>query len=552
VTYTYVVKNTGNFFNVSGTVTDDKLGSIGSFGPLAPGATATLTKVATVNGTLTNTGTANGTFDDSNATTASATATATVTGHNCTISITKTPSVTDVCNLANTSVTYTYVVKNTGDFFNASGSVSDDIYGTIGNFGPLAPGASATLTKVATVNGTVTNTGTASATFDDSAVTSASATAKATVTGHDCTISITKTPSVSNVCNLANTSVTYTYVVKNTGDFFNASGTVSDDIYGSIGSFGPLAPGATATLTKVATVNGTVTNTGTASATFDDSAATSASATAKATVTGHDCSISITKTPSVSTVCNLTSTSVTYTYVVKNTGDFFNVSGTVTDDKLGSIGSFGPLAPGASATLTKAAMISSTVTNTGTANGTFDDASSTTASATAIATVTAVNCAQITPTNTTCSDYASGTAATLSLLQYTVKSGLINSVAPGVFFYWDGISVPAGSNTFTLRQAITTNNFDSHFFAMAAGSNVFDSNCNAVSGESLTQSGSDITITFNAASAGTYFIGIKFDATSVKGFAVPSPTTVHYEFSMLDSSFATLTGSVQGLDLAKK
>ena len=30
---------------------------------------------------------------------------------------------------------------------------------------------------------------------------------------------------------------------------------------------------------------------------------------------------------------------------VKNTGDFFNVSGSISDDKLGSIGSFGPLAP---------------------------------------------------------------------------------------------------------------------------------------------------------------------------------------------------------------
>src|SRR5262249_59217364 len=99
-------------WRVAGWVTDDGLGSIGSCGPLAPGASATLTKVATVNGTQTNTGTATGTFNDANNTSASATASATVTGHNCTISIAKTPSTTSVCNGANTQVTYSYVVTN--------------------------------------------------------------------------------------------------------------------------------------------------------------------------------------------------------------------------------------------------------------------------------------------------------------------------------------------------------------------------------------------------------------------------------------------------------
>ena len=370
-------------------------------------------------------------------------------------------------------------------------------------------------------------------------------------------ITLSKTPSTTEVCNSSNTQVTYTYVVNNTGgiavsgsvvDDNGTPGNTADDV--NIGTFNNLAAGASQTFTHAFTINGTKTNIATATATTSQNLSTTASASA--TVNGHVCTISLTKTPSVTNICNLANSSVTYTYVVKNTGDFFNVSGSISDDVLGSIGSFGPLAPGASATLTKSAMISSTVTNTATANGTFDDASSTTASATATATVTAVSCAQITPTNTTCSDFAGGTAATLSLLQYSVKGGLINSVAPGVFFYWDAVSAQAGSNTFYVRQAITTGNFDSHFFAMAAGSNVFDSNCVAVSGDTLTQNGSDIAITFNAASAGTYFLGIKFDATSVKGFAVPSPTTVHYEFSTLDSSFAILTGSVQGLDLAKK
>lgn len=61
---------------------------------------------------------------------------------------------------------------------------------------------------------------------------------------------------------------------------------------------------------------------------------------------------------------------VVYTYVVTNTGDttLFNV--TVTDDKLGAVGTIASLAAGAKATLTKSAILGTTVTNIGTATGT--------------------------------------------------------------------------------------------------------------------------------------------------------------------------------------
>jgi len=77
---------------------------------------------------------------------------------------------------------------------------------------------------------------------------------------------------------------------------------------------------------------------------------------------------------------------------VTNNSDFYSVSGTVTDNQLGSIGNFGPLAPGATATFTKAAAITATTTNTATANGTFNDGTNKSATATASATVTGVPC----------------------------------------------------------------------------------------------------------------------------------------------------------------
>jgi uncharacterized repeat protein (TIGR01451 family) len=154
---------------------------------------------------------------------------------------------------------------------------------------------------------------------------------------------------------------------------------------------------------------------------------------------------------------------------------------------------------------------------------------------------------QITPTGTTCNQFNDGSASTLDTLLYSVKGGNISQVAPGVFFYWIKVTATAGSNTFTIHQTITTGNYDSHFFNVAAGSNVFTSSCTVVRGNRITQSGADTTITFNASTAGTYIIGVKYDAGSVKGFTAPSPTTVHYDFEI-----GSVPGSKQGLDLVKK
>jgi uncharacterized repeat protein (TIGR01451 family) len=243
-----------------------------------------------------------------------------------------------------------------------------------------------------------------------------------------------------------------------------------------------------------------------------------------------------------------------YTIVATNDGNTTLAAVTVSDPKVSGLSctpaNGSPLAPGASMTctathtITAADITAGHYANTACVNG------SPAAQACASADVPAnppTPTGQITPTGTSCTSFNNGTATTLSSLSYSVKSGKVGQVSPGVFFYWIKVTATAGSNTFHINQAITTGNFDSHFFNTASGSFVYNSGCTKVN-STISQSGADTTITFNAASAGTYIIGVKYDSGSVTGFTAPSPTTtVHYTFQI-----PTISGSLQGLDLVKK
>jgi hypothetical protein len=155
---------------------------------------------------------------------------------------------------------------------------------------------------------------------------------------------------------------------------------------------------------------------------------------------------------------------------------------------------------------------------------------------------------QITPTATTCDQFKTGTAGTLSRVDYSVKGNpqKISQVSPGVFFYWVTVTAVPGMNTFTITQTITTGNF-STFFTFASGSSAFTSTCTKVSTGISQNSSGTVSVAFNAGTGGTFIIGIKYSTGAVVGKAAPSPTTVHYDFST-----AGVAGSTSGIDLKKK
>ena len=127
---------------------------------------------------------------------------------------------------------------------------------------------------------------------------------------------------------------------------------------------------------------------------------------------------------------------------------------------------------------------------------------------------------------------------------------MINGTNPGTFNYWVKVTAAAGSNTFVINQSITTGNFSTQF-ALTSGSAVYDGSCKATKA-TFTQSStsgttSTVTVKFNAASAGTYYIQVKFISSNLSGQAGPTPSTVGYSFSTTGVS-----GSTQSLNLVKK
>jgi hypothetical protein len=63
-----------------------------------------------------------------------------------------------------------------------------------------------------------------------------------------------------------------------------------------------------------------------------------------------------------------------------------------------------------------------------------------------------VTTSTITPTGTTCNNFTSGNAQTLSQLNYSVKGGKISQVDPGSFFYFDIMSLKTATNIINVNQ----------------------------------------------------------------------------------------------------
>ncbi|HET7407345.1 MAG TPA: hypothetical protein VFJ21_09475, partial [Mycobacteriales bacterium] len=190
------------------------------------------------------------------------------------LSLTKTPT-PKTYDAVGDSISYSLVATNSGNVTLSSVSISDPKLGTLTGCTPtapatLAPGATLTCTGSYTITqgdldaGHVDNTATATGTFNSNAVT---AQASARVAGNQSPgIAIAKSAAPTTYSG-AGASITYTYVVSNTGNVtLTGPVTVSDDKIGNpVGtafqcSGVDLAPGGSVTCTApYVTTNGDVT-----------------------------------------------------------------------------------------------------------------------------------------------------------------------------------------------------------------------------------------------------------------------------------------------------
>ncbi|OPY18708.1 MAG: hypothetical protein A4E23_01328 [Methanomethylovorans sp. PtaU1.Bin073] len=282
VTWTYVVTNTGNVDLTDVVVKDNKidLGTAGTIGSLAAGESKTITVSdgIAIAGQYENTATATGYYGTTDVSDIDPSH---YLGVQPAIDIEKATNSIDADDptgptvLAGETVTWTYVVTNTGDVPLENILVTDDVLGNIGTIASLDVGKSQTLTAtgIATA-GQYENTGTASAKYSaDFGSTTVSDADMSHYFGAAPSIDIEKATNGEDadsplgvLLKVGVDSVTWTYVVTNTGNVPLTNVVVTDNKTGSVGTIASLAVGESQTLTVkggTATVVGQYTNLGT-------------------------------------------------------------------------------------------------------------------------------------------------------------------------------------------------------------------------------------------------------------------------------------------------
>ena len=392
ITYTVVVMNSGEVTLSDLTLSDTLVTSLTEEAfSLEPGSKKTITYEYQVTqadidkGTIDNTVTVSG--KDPQGNTVSATAEKNVETEDVFASLMITEQATPLREVSvGDKITYTAIVTNTGNVSVKDGVLEDDHVDLSDRTFALAPGESATFTYTYTVTqddidaGEIANVVTANATAlrgDDPEETEAGA----TVTAEDAAaeLSVTKSAEPAEGLAVGNT-VTFTVVVKNTGNVSVTDGTLEDDLVDLDNSAFALAPGEEATFTYTYTVTqedvdaGEIVNTVKANATAvrgddpDEAEATKTVVTEEAAA-----ELSVTKSADPTSGAEVGET-ITYTVIVKNTGNVSVTDGVLEDGLADLSDETFALAPGEEATFTytytvtqadvDAGVVSNTVTAT--------------------------------------------------------------------------------------------------------------------------------------------------------------------------------------------
>jgi uncharacterized repeat protein (TIGR01451 family)/LPXTG-motif cell wall-anchored protein len=421
VDYTFTITNTGNVPLKDVGVTEGTFTGSGSLSPVTcPGNTLalgqqlvctaeyTLTQADVDAGTVSNVATAQGTGIGAAAPTLSSPSEAVVTiADSAAITITKTADVSSI-RAAGDDVAYSFLVTNTGNVTLSEVSVTDSDFTGTGQLSAiscpttvLAPGAQTTCTASYTATqadldagGVVSNSATAEGTTPaGEPLTSARSTIELTVVQAPA-LTLKKTADVVAVA--VGQTITYSFLVTNTGNVTISDPTIMDADFTGTGELSPvscpeqdtLAPGAdlactaTYTVTQADVDSGALSNTATVTGTKPDGNRTGASAPSTVELETEPLpALSIVKTADRTSA--EVGQSVTYSFVLTNTGNVTITHPTVTEGVFSGSGELSAvtcpndatLAPGdavtctATYTVTRTDLTSGPLTNTATASG---------------------------------------------------------------------------------------------------------------------------------------------------------------------------------------
>jgi hypothetical protein len=403
IPYSYLVTNTGTTTISSIGINDNKIASAGITCPassLAPGvsescsATYTTTQADVDAGSVTNVATATGT-DPSGTAVTSIQSTVSVPADSATSSLSLTKSTTSTgYGATGQSIPYRYLVTNTGTTTVSSIGITDNKIASAGitcAASSLAPGVSESCTGTYTTAqadvaaGSVTNSATATGKNPQGATLTSNQSTVTVPFVQSAGIGIVKTTNGGNGQDIAvGSAVAWSYVVTNTGSVTLSNVTVTDNKVASkamtcagkrTNVVTTLALKATVTCTATGTaVAGAYTNTGTVTGT-PPGGAKAVTATSIGSYFGSAPAISLTGSASPTSFTG-SNQKITYSYVVKNTGNVALTSVGVTENQMSASCPSTTLAAGGSETCTATYTTTTTdvknkaITTTGTATGT--------------------------------------------------------------------------------------------------------------------------------------------------------------------------------------
>jgi hypothetical protein len=138
----------------------------------------------------------------------------------------------------------------------------------------------------------------------------------------------------------------------------------------------------------------------------------------------------------------------------------------------------------------------------------------------------------IAPTQTTCSDFTSGTASTLASVNYSVTGGnkIGQGINPGVFFYYTKITTTTANQVVTVSQSNTSTNNAALFGILQGQAWLYPADCSSHVVGTTTGVG-DTGASFTIKTPGTYIIGIKFQTKTIAGTTAPVPANITYNFT---------------------